>query len=184
MSQLMPNHDEQLRDDLRHAMGNLATGVVMVTTMLDGRPWGLTVSACCSVSIDPPMLLVSLGEATASARVIQETKTFGVSILSARCLETAKFGSTRGAPKFIEPFCEGDWEGVSASPAVAGAIAHLDCRVAEIVRGGDHLIFVANVVRVLRSESSDHPLVYHDRRYHRLTEDSDVGAAPPYLMWW
>jgi flavin reductase (DIM6/NTAB) family NADH-FMN oxidoreductase RutF len=173
--------DEALRTAFRDAMGNLAAGVVMVTTALDGRPWGMTVSACCSVSVDPPMLLVSLSQTTASVHAISESQRFGVSVLGSRALQTAKFGAARGAPKFIETFCREGCE--SATPAVVNAIAHVDCRVAETVHAGDHVIFIGDVVCVVGNDDPDSPLVYHDRRYHRLTEDSDVGAAPASLLW-
>jgi flavin reductase ActVB len=184
MNQLTRTLGDQVTDGLRHAMSQLAAGVVMVTTMVDGRPWGLTVSACCSVSMDPPMLLVSLGESTASAKAILETRRFGVSILGARTLGTAQFGSTRGEAKFIEPYCHDPADQASETPVIAGAIAHIDCHVAEVVRGGDHLIFIGDVVGVTTTQTADNALVYHDRRYHRLTADSDVGAAPAYLTWW
>ncbi len=55
-------------DGFRTAMSQLAAGVVMVTCHVGGKPWGLTVSACCSVSMSPPLMLVSLGSATTSTR--------------------------------------------------------------------------------------------------------------------
>jgi flavin reductase ActVB len=181
MSQGARAVDEALHGKFRDAMGNLAAGVVMVTTTLDGRPWGMTVSACCSVSVDPPLLLVSLSENTASARAVTESGRFGVSVLGSRALETARFGAARGAPKFIEGFCQEGCE--SATPAVADAISHVDCRVADTVEAGDHVIFIGEVRCVIGSAPFDQPLVYHDRRYHRLSEASDVGAAPPSLLW-
>ena len=77
----------------RDAMGQLATGVVMVTCYVDGRPWGLTVSACCSVSVSPPLLLVSLSKQTASAQAIADDGRFGVSILGEALIDVARFGS-------------------------------------------------------------------------------------------
>jgi flavin reductase (DIM6/NTAB) family NADH-FMN oxidoreductase RutF len=66
-------HPHDTADGFRAAMSRLAAGVVMVTCHVDGKPWGLTVSACCSVSMDPLLLLVSLGSKTASARSVRET---------------------------------------------------------------------------------------------------------------
>ena len=68
-------------DSFREAMGRLAAGVVMVTCSVDGRPWGLTVTACCSVSIEPPLLLVSLGRESSTASAVRRTGSFGVSLL-------------------------------------------------------------------------------------------------------
>src|SRR6185436_935371 len=84
--------DEQLAtpraraDDeaFKAAMRVLAAGVVMVTTWHDDRPWGLTISACCSVAVDPPEILISLRSTTVSCRSILRRDRFGVSILSGR----------------------------------------------------------------------------------------------------
>jgi flavin reductase (DIM6/NTAB) family NADH-FMN oxidoreductase RutF len=169
----MPVHDDALASGMRHAMSQLAVGVVMVTTTIDGRPRGVTVSACCSVSMEPPMLLISLLQTTASAQAILKTNRFGVSILGARALETARYGSALGVPKFIEAYCRGDVP-KARTPGIAGAIAHIHCEIAEVVRGGDHVIFLGHVVKVDVGSEGDNPLVYYDRRYHHLTDESDV----------
>lgn len=159
------------------AMSRLATGVVMVTCKVQGRPWGLTVSACCSVSVAPPLLLASLGSETASASAIGETRRFGVSILGEASLDVARFGSAKGQPKFVHEFCRDDNDGPSATPVVAGAIAHVDCVVQQGVSAGDHLIYIGAVENVL-TNFGDTPLVYYDRRYHRLGASTDLGVGP------
>jgi flavin reductase (DIM6/NTAB) family NADH-FMN oxidoreductase RutF len=78
------------------AMRVLAAGVVMVTSRRDGRPWGLTISSCCSLTLDPPQMLVSLGSATVSCRSILEQRRFGISILAARQKELAQLGAAVG----------------------------------------------------------------------------------------
>jgi flavin reductase ActVB len=175
---------EEVVNGFRDAMSLLAAGVVMVTTRIDDRPWGLTVSACCSVSMAPPMLLVSLGATTASARAIEASGSFGVSILGERLIETARFGSARGAPKFIEDFHDTAADERSVSPAVAGAISHVDCSVAHAHAVADHVIFLGRVENVIGAHRHDDPLVYHDRRWHRLGYASDLGAAPAPDLWW
>jgi flavin reductase ActVB len=161
------------------AMSQLASGVVMVTCTVDGQPWGLTVSACCSVSVTPALLLVSLGQQTTSARAIGETGRFGVSILGEAALDVARFGSAKGQPKFVHHFCHGGEEhpGGSRTPVVAGAIAHVDCVVEQRVGAGDHVIYLGAVEHVL-TNLRDSPLVYYDRRYHRLGSATDLGVGP------
>lgn len=173
---------EDLGLSFREAMGRLAAGIVMVTTEVDGRPWGLTVSACCSISMSPPTLAVSLGGNTVSAKVIDETGRFGVSILGETLIEAARFGSARGAPKFVEHLCVD--EDRSHSPAIESAIAHIDCRVAQSARVADHVVFFGEVECVVRRAREDNPLVYHDRRFHRLSFSSDLEAAPAPELWW
>ncbi|MCW2951600.1 MAG: Flavoprotein oxygenase family protein [Conexibacter sp.] len=166
---------DTVQDGFRAAMSQLAAGVVMVTCHLDGKPWGLTVSACCSVSMEPPLLLVSLGRQTASAHAIGESGSFGVSVLGESVIEVARFGSSRGQPKFLDHFCHGDI--VCESPAVGGALAHVDCTVEQTVAAGDHTIYIGRVRDVIL-EDGDRPLVYHAQSYHRLGEATDLHVGP------
>jgi flavin reductase (DIM6/NTAB) family NADH-FMN oxidoreductase RutF len=151
--------------DFRDAMSVLATGVVLVTNRLDGRPWGTTVSAFASVSDDPPTILVSLGSETATARAIEAGGSFGVSILGRRHAAVARHCSTRGAAKFVERFADRPDNG--RSPSIADALAHLDCDVAERVRVADHTLFVGRV-RDVRVAAGGEPLVYFRRAYRTL----------------
>src|SRR5213595_4294500 len=86
------------------AMSALASGVVLVTCRVDGRPWGMTVTAFASVSADPPTVLVSLGSDTRGARAIRAARRFGVSVLAEEQLAVARRGAKRRAAKFIEAF--------------------------------------------------------------------------------
>ena len=83
--------------DFAAAMRELASGVVLVTTWVGGRPWGMTVTAFASVSADPPTVLVSLGSSTRSACAIEASGRFGVAILAERQRAAARRGSLRGA---------------------------------------------------------------------------------------
>jgi flavin reductase ActVB len=152
----------------RRAMSRLAAPVVMVTTWLDGKPWGLTISACCSVSADPPLFLISLASNTVSTRTIREHGSFGVSILGERLLPAAHHGSRQGAPKFVESFCEpGGGPDAARPPVVAGALAHLDCRLAQAVEAADHTLLIG-AVEFVEVRGHDQPIVYYDRLYRVL----------------
>jgi flavin reductase ActVB len=153
----------------KEAMSLLAASVVMVTTRVDGRPWGLTISACCSVSANPPMLLISLGEHTTSAKEIHAQGRFGVSVLSQHQIEAAKAGAAAGAPKFVEGFCadEGEPADPARSPAIKGASVHLDCAVEREVHVADHVLFIGQVEDLVLSPSGT-PLLYWARRYREL----------------
>jgi flavin reductase (DIM6/NTAB) family NADH-FMN oxidoreductase RutF len=160
----------------REAMSRLACGVVIVTTVVDGVPWGMTVSACCSVSMDPPLLLVSLAGQTKSAVTIRERGRFGVSILGADSVEVARFGSAPGQPKFIPHFCGPDEEHPVASPNVVGALAHADCTLESEVPAGDHVLFIGRVGRVrgVDAPATALPLVYYQREYHAVSGLQDA----------
>ncbi len=155
--------------DYAEAMSVLASGVVMVTTELGGRPWGMTVSSFASVSAEPPTVLVSLHSETAAVRAISQARGFGVSILGRQHSAAAHHGSTRGASKFLERFVDAHARGVN--PAVAGALAHLDCDVVDQVEVADHTILFARV-REVRGAKSGEPLVYFRRAYRTLVAHS------------
>jgi flavin reductase (DIM6/NTAB) family NADH-FMN oxidoreductase RutF len=143
------------------AMSELASGVVLVTSRVGGRPWGTTVTAFTSVSADPPTILVSLCTELASARAIAETGRFGVSVLADEHEAVARYGAVRGATKFLEPFAD---PAGGRCPVVAGALAHLDCEVSRSVVVADHLVFFGRVLEA-RTRSEGTPLLYHRRTY-------------------
>ncbi|WP_214371280.1 flavin reductase family protein [Pseudonocardia sp. H11422] len=143
-------------------MARLATGVVVVTCWIDGKPWGTTVSACCSVSLDPPLILASLRENTASVQAIRRSGTFGISILGQRTVDVARFASRPGQAKFIHEYC--DVVPDTVTPAIRDSVAHACCEVDQQVRAGDHVLFVGRVREVFL-HTNDRPLVYHSRDF-------------------
>jgi flavin reductase (DIM6/NTAB) family NADH-FMN oxidoreductase RutF len=149
------------------AMSTHTSGVVLVTCRLADRPWGMTVTAFASVSAYPPTVLVSLGSGTSSARTIAATGAFGVSILSRDQVDVAEYGAAPGAPKFLDSLvAPGDRE--SESPAIARALAHLDCAVVAAVEAADHTVFFAHVHTVRRLRGGE-PLLYHGRGFHSFS---------------
>ena len=157
--------------DFAEAMSAVANSVAVVTCRFDGRPWGTTVTAFASVSVDPPTVLVSLESGATAASAIGASRRFGVSILAEEQLAVARYGSAPGKPKFLEPFTEaGDRDG--ASPVVAGALVHLDCELSGAVRVADHTVFFGRVRAARLSPAGTSPLVYHRRDYRTLAERS------------
>ena len=148
------------------AMSALASGVVVVTTRVADRPWGMTVTAFASVGVDPPTVLVSLAASSVSARTIDTTGAFGVSVLARGQLGVAAYAGASGETKFLDTLIE-PAERASSSPAIAGALAHLDCDVTEVVEAADHVVYFGRVQRARRDGSGD-PLLYHGRRFRSL----------------
>jgi flavin reductase (DIM6/NTAB) family NADH-FMN oxidoreductase RutF len=149
--------------EFAEAMSELASGVVLVTCHVGGRPWGLTVTAFTSISANPPLVLVSLRSSTASTGAIKASRRFGVSILADDQEAVARYGSTPGAPKFVDDL------------AVPGALAHLDCELHEGIDVGDHTLLLGRVVST-RVTHEGAALVYHRRDYrtvsdHQTTEE-------------
>jgi flavin reductase ActVB len=151
------------RDAFREAMSHLASGVVLVTANVDGRPWGMTVSSCCSVCDDPPTVLVSLAERTVLAKAIAATGQFAVNVLGQDGIELARFGSTNGEPKFIDQVSPVDRDG----PLPAQALTQVECDLAQTVVHGDHTLYLGRVHAVTISAAAE-PLLYYRRDYHRL----------------
>jgi flavin reductase (DIM6/NTAB) family NADH-FMN oxidoreductase RutF len=154
------------RAEFTDAMSTLASGVVLVTCLIDDRPWGTTATSFASVSADPPTVLVSLRAESAGARAIAAARRFGVSILAQDQLHVARHASLPGAPKFLEPFVESR-EGRTETPVVAGALAHLDCELFRELRVADHTVFFGRV-RLARGPHPGTPLLYHGRDYRAL----------------
>lgn len=155
----------------REAMALLASGVAMVTTRIDGRPWGLTISSCTSLSADPPQILVSVGTQTVTSRQIERTRRFGLSLLSARHRQLAEVGAAPGAPKFVDDHCEDDGE--ERCPRVRGALYHLDCEVTHVDVVADHTIFVGRVTRWVSGggDGPIEPLIYFGRGYRGIAAE-------------
>jgi flavin reductase (DIM6/NTAB) family NADH-FMN oxidoreductase RutF len=151
--------------EFAEAMSALASGVVVVTCLVDGRPWGATVTAFASVSADPPTVLVSLGSSARAAEAIRASGRFGASILGDDLLPVALYASAPGRSKFLGPLVEAG----TASPAVAHALAHLDCDVSGSLDVADHTVFLGRV-RAARAAHAGAPLVYHRREYRTLAE--------------
>jgi flavin reductase (DIM6/NTAB) family NADH-FMN oxidoreductase RutF len=154
----------------REAMRLLASGVVMVTTRQDGRPWGLTISACCSLSADPPQILISLGSETVTCRQVLATGQFGLSLLATKHRELAEAGAAPGVPKFVDDYCDDCDDPAERLPRVRGALYHLDCTVTDTHRIADHTVIVGEVRHAHSGAASGEadPLIYFDRAYRQV----------------
>lgn len=130
--------------DLRRAFGNFATGVTIVTTLdAAGNPCGFTANSFTSVSIEPPLLLVSIAKTAYGCEVFTSSQGFAVNILAREQRELSNRFAASGADKFANL----DWQGkVSGSPIVDGVVAWFDCAHHEQVDAGDHVILIGRVL--------------------------------------
>ena len=153
-------------DDARFklAMSQFASGVTVVTTEHDGQQYGMTVASFASLSLHPPLVLICIEKSVKSHDAISAAKKFGVSVLGQAQAEI----SGRFATKKIENKFEGVdvQHGELGVPLIAGAICTLACRVHSELPGGDHTIFVGEVVDAQTSEGA--PLVYFRSAYRDL----------------
>jgi flavin reductase ActVB len=162
--QVTPEHADRFRE----AMSHFASGVVLVTASIDGRPWGMTVSAACPVCVDPPTMLVSLSSHTALAKAVMETGRFGVNVLGAEALHVARFGAAVGQPKFLDEGLGIDsGEMHPAELMLDGALGHVDCEVVEVVAHSTHTIFLGRV-RAVGIDAEARPLVHYRREFWQV----------------
>lgn len=158
---------------LRHTMGRFATGVAVVTTLASDEPHGMTVNSLTSVSLEPPLILVSLAADTRTNAAISASGRFAVSIVSARQQEIALRFAKRGLDHFAGlPVRMGD----HAVPIVPGALAHIECTTHLELPAGDHTLFVGRVVRTCARDGR--PLVFHGGSFTELD-----GREPDPAEW-
>ena len=144
----------------REVMAGVATPVAVVTSMGGGLPYGTTVSAFASLSMNPPMVLVSLDRGSDLLAVVRETGRFGLNVLgasqSALALAFAKKGGTG-------KFSGVRWEVDAGLPRIPGAPGWLACEVESLVNGGDHVVVLGTVVAA--DTVAAPPLTYHSRMF-------------------
>lgn len=131
--------------DLRRAFGNFATGVTIVTTVdSEGNPCGFTANSFSSVSIDPPLLLVSIARTAHGCDIFTSSRGYAVNILAQDQRELSNRFARAGTDKFADL----DWRGeVTGAPILDNVVAWFDCEHFEQVDAGDHIILVGRVMR-------------------------------------
>ncbi|MER3396789.1 MAG: flavin reductase [Acidimicrobiia bacterium] len=164
--------------EFRKVMSRFATGVTVVTTRTpDGKPHGLTANAFMSVSLHPPLVLVSIDKKTDTHGYLDKARAFCVNVLK----EGHREISDRFASKHPNKF-----EGVSHStkhtgaPVLEDALAWIDCRVVDRFEGGDHTLFLGEVVGL--EYRGGRPLLFYGGKYGKLShengsESGESGAS-------
>jgi len=151
-------------DSFRSVLGRFASGVTIVTARDDaGVDHGMTVSAFCSLSLDPPLVLLCVDHAASMYELLLTHPRFGISILSSNQEAYSR--------RFADPDSD-RFDGIAYSRGESGVVlleeslAHLECRVTEHYEGGDHTIFIAEVEH---AEPRDgRPLLYYRGGYAQL----------------
>ena len=165
--------------EFRKALGSFATGVTIITTRsADGTPIGLTVNSFNSVSLNPPLVLWSLAETSLSLPIFRDAKHWAVHVLASDQENLSGRFARRGEDKFSGLAVE---EGLGGIPLLPGCAARFECRTAFQYEGGDHVIFVGEVLAFNRAETA--PLVFHGGRYAHATrrELADNQLHDPFL---
>jgi flavin reductase (DIM6/NTAB) family NADH-FMN oxidoreductase RutF len=153
---------------LRGAMRLWATGVTVVTTKLDGYFHGMTVSSFTSISLDPPLVMVSLEHSTRTHDMVAQTGFFGITILS----EGQQAISERFAGRFSDS--QDRFAGLetftmeTGAPFVAGGLAFMDSQITSRIEAGSHTLFIAQVVATRFITDHGNPIIYFNRSYRHL----------------
>lgn len=160
----------------RRALGHLAGGVSVVTSRdASGAPSGLTATAVCSASLDPPLVLVCLSRRARTSRAIRDSGTFALHFLARDQQPLAERFALGRRDKFAGLEVE---EAATGAPILGAAIAYCDCRVVRAIPAGDHVVFIGRVeaARVLRPGEPE-PLLRYDGRYRTLADGRAGGDA-------
>jgi flavin reductase (DIM6/NTAB) family NADH-FMN oxidoreductase RutF len=159
--------------DFRNALGTYATGVTIITAMADdGKPYGLTCNSFASVSLNPPLVLWSLGMYSQGLPIFQNASHFAVNVLgvSQQALATTFAKST------VDRFAGVKWKpGLGNAPLLADCVAYFQCRAANRYYGGDHVIFLGAVEAYSYNEKE--PLLFASGGYGRFVGGKSPVAA-------
>lgn len=148
-------------------MRQWATGVTVVSAQYLGRKHGMTVSSFTSLSLEPPLVLVSLEQSTQTHQLVQQAGHFGVTILGQSQREISeRFAGhlTEMGDRFqgLETFTLS-----SGAPLLVQGLAWFDCRVVATYPAGTHTVFIGEVLAV-RDEAREPPLLYYNRDYRQI----------------
>ena len=150
--------------EFRRVLGHFATGVTVITTQHQDQLHGTTVSSFCSLSLNPPLVLVCLDLKTTIHELISASEVFGVNILSEQNETTSRHFARHTADKFSTVAYH---QGQLGVPLLRDALATLECRVVARYPGGDHAIFIGEVVSI-DAQIQAQPLLFFRSKYSRL----------------
>ncbi|MFH9968999.1 flavin reductase family protein [Streptomyces mirabilis] len=144
----------------RDAMAQVVTPVTVVTGIQEGVPHGTTVSAFASLSLSPPMVLVSLDRTSELLSIVGRSGRFGVNVLGSAHSDVAlRFARKGGAAKFADT----RWLLDHGLPRLPNALGWLACEIESMVDGGDHMVLLGKVLHADHCDGA--PLTYHARSF-------------------
>jgi len=161
---------------LREVYGRFPTGVMGVCAMHDGDPIGFAASSFNTVSMDPPMVVISVQSSSGSWPLLEASPTLGLSVFSTEqewlCRQLASHGG-------FDRFSGADWTATEGGAVlIDGAAAWLECRVHDSSTVGDHELVILEVLRHRVNPDAD-PLVFHDSGFHSLARTMEESTQGP-----
>ena len=154
---------------LRSAMRAWSAGVTVVTSVYEGETHGMTVNSFTSISLTPPLLIISPQQHTRTHEMVMKSRMFGLTILSSEQTNISDLFAGR-MPEVKDRIAAVKTETlVTGSPLIVGGLAWLDCRVLQTYDAGQTSLFIAEAVAA-RGTGSGEPLLYHNREYWKLSK--------------
>ena len=174
-NELASEHSPLDPRDFRSALGSYATGVTIITAVgANGKPYGLTCNSFASVSLNPPLVLWSLGMFSQALSVFQNASHFAVNILGVSQQALAN----KFAKSSEDKFASVEWTpGLGCAPLLADSVADFQCRAAGRYYGGDHVIFLGAVEAY--SYNRKEPLLFARGGYGRFVPPDNEPARKP-----
>jgi flavin reductase len=151
----------------RRIFGRFTTGVTVVSTLAGNDTWGMTANAVTSLSLDPPLILVAVVRDSSTDGYLKASRVFAVNILAADQRDLSTRFSGPGPRDFADLNVK---TSVTGCPILVDAIGWVDCRVIDILSGGDHEIFLGEI---LAGDAHDHdkkPLLFYGGKYSQLAD--------------
>ncbi|MFP5110388.1 flavin reductase family protein [Neobacillus sp. C211] len=147
----------------RSAMGKFATGVTVIATEVEGDVHGMTANAFMSVSLDPKLIVISIGEKAKILNKIKESKIFTVNILAADQQELSMIFAGQ-----LKEHKEVVFDRLDGKPVLSGAVAQIACEVSAEHVEGDHTLFIGKVTDIHLEDAE--PLIFYNGKYRSLVE--------------
>ncbi|MFB3168673.1 flavin reductase family protein [Neobacillus sp. 179-C4.2 HS] len=147
----------------RTAMGKFATGVTVIATDVDGDVHGMTANAFMSVSLDPKLVVISIGDKARILEKIKQSQTFSVNILAADQQELSMIFAGQ-----LKEHREVEFDRLDGKPVLNGAVAQIACEVSTVHVEGDHTLFIGRVTDIHLEDAE--PLIFYSGKYRALAE--------------
>jgi flavin reductase len=163
-------------------MRSLAGAVNIITSSHGGRRYGMTATAVCSATAEPPTVLVCINKLATTHSAIAKARAFCVNVLRSEDwqLSTTFSGAQSGEARFKS----GNWTRLATgSPVLVEALVSFDCRVVKKLVHGTHTVFLGQVEQILLGQKGK-PLLYSDGQYAKLASLTIGEPLPEGLDYW
>ncbi len=162
----------------RKTLGHFASGITVITTVYEDIVHGMTANAFCSISLEPPLVLVSVDNRSFMHRILELSARYGVSVLSKDQELLSRHFAGQSQERLKIPFV---W--YEGCPLIEGSVAHLTCHVIDVHPAGDHTLYIGQVEHLGYSDEGA-PLLFYGGKYHTLEVQIRDYALLNDPSWW